>query len=390
MVVAAHASDVAAQKYTLDHQPIVDWAGSVIVGLGSLGAGVQMFFVISGYCISATAESFIQRRAVVSQYFLRRFWRIYPPYWALFLLMGTAVTLSEHASSHGWIPGSLHSAKSPADLSASQLIGNVTLTETWRFHLFGNERKLFLLHAWTLCYEEQFYLIVGLILLLFPQHFFKSVFGVSLISLTLLIATGFDLIDVTGFGVDLLWHPFSLGVLVYYRIQYATPKNGMLIDCGLFSIAVLALIANFLPWNWTELSYRIIRGTAVSTVFAGLLVALYKWDELLVTKWPLKVLASVGRFSYSLYLVHATIVPVLARILQKAGIDSDLEVIFVTLPICIAVSLPISWVFYACCERPFLYKKPQEVKSELDTTTRSVRESGSGSEPKNTLVETRK
>src|SRR5665213_3292870 len=46
--------------------------------------GVPIFFVISGYCISAACDSIGHRRAS-RKFFTRRFKRIYPPYWIALL-----------------------------------------------------------------------------------------------------------------------------------------------------------------------------------------------------------------------------------------------------------------------------------------------------------------
>src|SRR5262245_58064568 len=43
--------------------------------------GVPIFFVISGYCITASADMTRQRRKPGLTFFWRRFRRIYPPYW---------------------------------------------------------------------------------------------------------------------------------------------------------------------------------------------------------------------------------------------------------------------------------------------------------------------
>ena len=45
-----------------------------------LHVGVEMFFVISGYCIAASAESTRRSGRTVREYFLRRFMRIFPPF----------------------------------------------------------------------------------------------------------------------------------------------------------------------------------------------------------------------------------------------------------------------------------------------------------------------
>ena len=53
-------------------------------------AGVPIFFVISGYCISATADSARRKGLPARTYFWRRFRRIFPPYW-IFLMAAVTV-----------------------------------------------------------------------------------------------------------------------------------------------------------------------------------------------------------------------------------------------------------------------------------------------------------
>ena len=60
-----------------------------VVGFGWIG--VPVFFVISGYCIAATSDSQRHRGLPTRRFFERRFWRIYPPYWAFLGLMAVVI-----------------------------------------------------------------------------------------------------------------------------------------------------------------------------------------------------------------------------------------------------------------------------------------------------------
>jgi len=58
--------------------------------------GVQIFFVISGYCITAVCRSTSPGKRSVLEFLRRRVRRIYPPYWAsivLVVLLGMATVL---------------------------------------------------------------------------------------------------------------------------------------------------------------------------------------------------------------------------------------------------------------------------------------------------------
>src|SRR5688572_474363 len=45
-------------------------------------AGVDLFFVLSGFIITATNLRHVGRPAAVPGYLFRRLWRVYPTYWA--------------------------------------------------------------------------------------------------------------------------------------------------------------------------------------------------------------------------------------------------------------------------------------------------------------------
>ena len=60
-------------------------AAAIVDATRTFDVGVALFFVISGYCIAAAAETAIWRQVPISRYFVRRFRRIYPPYWIVVL-----------------------------------------------------------------------------------------------------------------------------------------------------------------------------------------------------------------------------------------------------------------------------------------------------------------
>ena len=74
-------------------------------------------------------------------------------------------------------------------LSGWQWLGNVSLTEIWRHHVAGGNKALYLGHAWTLCYEEQFYVVVGLLLLVAPRRFFAGAVAVTALTLAACLAS---------------------------------------------------------------------------------------------------------------------------------------------------------------------------------------------------------
>src|SRR5688572_16597179 len=84
VVVAYHAavfthSDAFEERLRADGGGLCEW---LLAAVGRFWFGVPVFFVISGYCIAASADAARAKRGGVGRYFVRRLRRIYPPLWA--------------------------------------------------------------------------------------------------------------------------------------------------------------------------------------------------------------------------------------------------------------------------------------------------------------------
>lgn len=142
--------------------------------------GVDVFFVISGYLITAIILKEQSTHAfTLKNFWLRRIRRILPAMLLMLLVTlvaGYFILLNESRVSLGW-----------------QAISTLLLSaNTMMWHLAGNYwapavGKLPLLHAWSLSLEEQFYLIYPLFILAafrwFPKKFTLSLAGIFLLSL---------------------------------------------------------------------------------------------------------------------------------------------------------------------------------------------------------------
>jgi peptidoglycan/LPS O-acetylase OafA/YrhL len=145
------------------------FSGLLVLLASKFSYGVTLFFVISGYCISATVDASARRQTPIADYFRRRVRRIFPPFWVFIVLTALGIALV-HALGDGrlfWeVPADgVTVLGPPSALTAGQWLRNLTLTEIWLARLFG-EGPHFLEgtgHAWTLAYEEQFYAVCGLL-----------------------------------------------------------------------------------------------------------------------------------------------------------------------------------------------------------------------------------
>src|SRR5579871_4644886 len=64
--------------------------------------GVPIFFVISGYCITASADALRKDPVPVRRFYWRRFRRIFPPYWIWFGIMAGLVYLVNTFVAHDY------------------------------------------------------------------------------------------------------------------------------------------------------------------------------------------------------------------------------------------------------------------------------------------------
>jgi peptidoglycan/LPS O-acetylase OafA/YrhL len=308
--------------------------------------GVPLFFIISGYCICASVDAARQRRSGVRDYFWRRFRRIYPPYWCYLVLAIGLIILTEDVLWPGLFTDGNHRFTDPRELSGWQWFGGLTLTETWRYHLVGDARLDFARHAWTLCYEEQFYAVCGLILLLAPRRLYQVVgalAGVILVLRHLSAWYGFEE-PLSGFFFDGRWVVFAAGVLVYYQVSQNSWRVTLLTR--------LTLAAG-VAYGLRSLS-EIDAGTLCAFSFALLISLLHPLDRRLANLKILRPLMLCGTMCYSVYLIHYPIVKALSHVLSLAGVDGPVGTVLVTMPLCLAVSLVAATWFHRLVERRFL------------------------------------
>ncbi len=357
VVVAYHAaaythSDAFEEQLRAGGGTPAEW---LLAAVGRFWFGVPVFFVISGYCIAASADAVRAKPGGVGRYFVRRARRIYPPLWAATALgVGVALVLARAA----W-PGQTSADRvplpDPAGLTAANWVGNLVLVEEWRPALGGPPSDYFLGQLWTLCYEEQFYLVVGLVLLACPRWFFPAVWAVTgLVLLNVADLSGVGLgrfqVRVPGLFSEGLWLSFAAGVAVYYRRNHADATTGRLFEVLLVLVTVAALRFDPDPAGHYK---TLAKWTWVAGAFAVLACRLSPHDAALATARWAAPLRACGRMCYSLYLVHPLVAVPVAWLFWRAGYTGPAVTVFVMLPTAVLASLPLGYVFSQLVERHF-------------------------------------
>lgn len=336
-----------------------DWA---VVAADRLWVGVPLFFVVSGYCIAAAADSARRKPLAGATFFVRRFRRIYPPLWAFLAVAAATFAFLPPAALPGPTVGYPRPIPYPQDVSVWQWVGSVTLTEEWRHYVAGPPRGYFTGQIWTLCYEEQFYAVVGLIVFAARRWLFPAVAVVTAVvfanstdlgSVSALVGTDLSAYQrpLPGCFFDGLWLTFAAGVAVYYRVNYATRVVRWCLD-GMLAAGVLYAVT-LIPSAW-EFRPTVPGYLLIGFAFALVLGLMHRADAALAEARVTAPLRFCGRMCYSLYLVHAPVSAVLSWNLVRAGIDTPAACLLVTVPGVVTASVGLSYVFHVLVERRFL------------------------------------
>jgi peptidoglycan/LPS O-acetylase OafA/YrhL len=320
----------------------------VLAVVHRLWIGVPLFFVISGYCVTASADAARRRPNPGPLFFWRRFHRIYPPYW---------VWLGISALSIGWVehirPGFFERVFIPnsTTLTKWEWLGNLTLTETWRWHLTGGVENELLGPSWTLCYEEQFYALVGLALLFAPRFLFRV-----LALLTVGVIAGLFLFPLLGIGtmgffLDGKWLMFAAGIAVYYALNYAPQRVGWLLGLllGFGALCAVAAPEHLLVARVNEPNQSYLGAFA----FALLLLVLQRWDAPLSRARLFRPLSFCGVMCYSLYLVHWPVVTLASWAFGKLRFRDPFAILLLGIPFCLTVAISLAYFFHKFVERRF-------------------------------------
>lgn len=322
-----------------------------------LWIGVPIFFVISGYCITAAIDGYRRKNKSVGEYFLRRFRRIFPPYWVVLAATAAIVGVLDILLAGAISRGDLYR---PWWFTPTQWFGSISLTEIWRPHVFGSPKALYLGHAWTLCYEEQFYAVTGILLLLCPRRFFAGAAVVSVAVAALVPIALFFKVPIDGFFFDGSWLQFALGVLLYHSLNYAG-ATGRRMSALTFALVVLAAAsygAALLDPVKNQAQVYFVAGA-----FSLIALWLHPRDSVLMTSPRLQPLRTCGLMCYSLYLVHLPVTDVIVGFVRFAGVDPQSLSPLISLPLCGIPAVWIAWRFHIAVERRFM-RLPTSARTE--------------------------
>ena len=206
---------------------------------------------------------------------------------------------------------------------------------------------------WSLNYEEQFYLVVGLLLLLARWRGWDGLLK-GLAALVVAGAVWNVLLPDRSYGFFLeYWVLFGCGGLVYFLLSGGLSVRGrgvaMVALVGLLLAAVLGAAGGY---GWGIAVRSAYAEWAVGATFALLLVGLRGWSPAFAATLLGKALMKLGTITYSLYLIHQFNLRSASVVVGWVLPADAPAALLVAGKLCFLVGL--SSIFWYCCERPFL------------------------------------
>lgn len=279
-------------------------------------AGVDLFFVLSGFLVSGLlfAEFTRNGRVDAGRFLVRRGFKIWPSYFAYLAFVAAWL---------GW--QQWHGA---ADAGWTGLWPNLLHVQNY----FGTVR----VHTWSLAVEEHFYLVgAGLAALLlvrsrfdavrrlFPFVAIASLAGVALVRYQEFVHAGRDSINL--FATHLRFDGLLIGSLAAWFAHFAPERLSWSRRQPVFCLLAGLVLAA--PGLWLTPDHGpLTAGPGLTVMYAGFALVVLgvvgleqgsASERQLVAAAPVRWIARVGFFSYGIYLWHLD----LARVpLHKAGL----------------------------------------------------------------------
>ena len=269
---------------------------------------VDFFFVLSGFVIAHAYRERLRSGGGVRSFLLRRLGRLWPLHVVMllaFIAFDGAMLLATH----------FHFVAASATFSErntlSSIPANLLLVQSWGFldHSSWN------VPSWSISAEVFAYSVFALICARVPARWLDPVFAAILVgaAATLGFAIPFGMKATYDYGLVHCLFGFMAGVLVRHLHGIRHLRVGTLGEIGAIVAALAAVMV--LPYDQPAL--------LVTPVFA-FVVWVFASEDGAVSRWlRVRWMQQLGKWSYSIYMVHAWLVLALlaaAMIATKYGL----------------------------------------------------------------------
>jgi peptidoglycan/LPS O-acetylase OafA/YrhL len=310
----------------------------VLTRLSPGGAGVTLFFVLSGFLITRILVNYRSQTigSAAAQFYWRRFLRLSPP---LFLAITIAALLNLSTMRSDWWVHALYLTNFQIGLNGSW-VGSAD-------------------HFWSLCTEEQFYLLWFLVVILLPRSsLFYAIIVAFAVTLTFRAFVYFSQLP----ALTTVLLPGNLASLAAGALLLEAQTsdrfsrlNGVLTDRKWLIVTAILFGALSISMRFVDLPRAIFYPFVASAFFACLLAAAANERPDPYLDWlhwrPLRYL---GKISYGIFVYHMFLPSIIGPIPGLHWIASGSWLAFVALVVISITLAHFSWVFI---EAPILQYK---------------------------------
>ncbi|WP_276379337.1 acyltransferase [Flavobacterium sp. H4147] len=291
--------------------------------------GVDLFFVLSGFLISRQLFHEVNSNGKIGlkAFFTKRFFRIVPPYVVTLSLYFLFPFFRERES----------------------------LPTIWKFITFTQNIELDLFnfgtfsHAWSLCIEEQFYLLFPLTLALFLYYKKFRIFNYFLVLLFLfsiiLREISWQIFVVPNINSDDFWRIWYMkiyyptytrldgllsGIAIAYFYENALWFKKFINSNGNYLCLVGIALLGFSMWicnDQTSHLASVFGFTAVSISF-GLIVMSAVSESSFLYRFKSNWTAQLATLSYAVYLSHKGIIHIMQSFIEETSLEKESNLTF--------------------------------------------------------------
>jgi peptidoglycan/LPS O-acetylase OafA/YrhL len=347
LVLICHGALISARPGGFDH--------FFLTTLRTGWIGVDLFFVLSGYLITGILLREKGKPRCLRNFYIRRFLRIFPMYYGFLFLVFAVAPL-------------IRPFHSPVMIGAAH-------DQIWLWTYSMNFAGLLGYHPnldafgqfWSLAVEEHFYMAWPLLVLLLSRAQMATASVICIVgSLLLRIALWFALGDphVTYDFTLCRLDGLAMGGLIAVAMQQQNWRSRLVPIARIVGPAAAAfLLAIFLRYGswWADPPIPLIGYTLLALVFGSALVlAITARQGLVVRALNSKFLRLFGKHSYSIYVIHYPLQPLVWTHVYFARLQTRSSVVpavIVANVLEIAVFLLLSMLTWHLWEKHFIKLK---------------------------------
>jgi peptidoglycan/LPS O-acetylase OafA/YrhL len=319
-------------------------------------AGVDLFFVLSGFLITGKLVESLNANNYFSSFFLKRILRIVPLYYSVLLVFFVIIPF--------FFPAMVsYSFKLLLEQKLYYWFFTANLYDAAR----GWPLNVTLIHFWSLACEMQFYLLWPFIIYFFYS---KGKWIVAVLMFFCIAALAFRIWGQPITGLNDIYRyvllpcrldAFSAGALLYifFRKGWAVPHAARLFFLALLTLGFILLImaVKQIPWHY-GVAFVEKFGYTLNAIFWVTLIAVVlkpgqaSWKRIFTNP----VMTGLGKYSYGLYVFHWPVYIIISRqFISNSGTEDK-----TWLPAMVAflVTCICSFASYHLMEKHFLKLKP--------------------------------